>query len=306
MKIALHAGFHKTATTFMQSVLEGNAKNLLRDGTEVVSHQHLRSKYTRAAQNYAYGQIGINKTTSISQAEFETAATNFFAGMEHDGSTRRLLLSEENVMGHPGQCALPGLLYRFPKRFATCFAEGLPYPVTEIFVSIRNYADFFSACYVEFLRSASEDRFIPPEIMRYKVMGNMPSWISLIELVQECFPNARITVWRYEDFRPLSSMIFARMALAKVHNKKRAKSDSILRVTASQQAVDQMLKVFIEEGPGAAIEAFRQLQFLEQSDVASARFDPWSQKERAHLTRIYNKDWQALCNASWVETLVPE
>ena len=105
-----------------------------------------------------------------------------------------------------------GLLYWRRSTLLPIFADNIRYPVREVHIALRNYADFFASAFVEFLRSAQGERVFPEVQMRRNVLSELPSWVDFMQDVQSAFRGARIIVWRHEDFNRLcraSSKVFA-------------------------------------------------------------------------------------------------
>ena len=57
------------------------------------------------------------------------------------------------------------------------------------------------------------------------------------------------------------------------------------------------------QGAGAMAEHAKTLQDMYPQGYEYQRFDPWSAGERAHLTALYERDWQALCEDKRFVTL---
>ncbi len=293
----LHAGFHKTATTHLQNLLEANAPWLGRHSVYVVPHQKLRKHVTFPSQLDAYRQLKIRRRTRFAEEELQGFADAFFAE-PLALAPRRMILSDENIPGLPAHCVTDGTLYRHRKTFFAAFAKRLPLPVTDVFLAVRDYADFFASAYVEYLRAATattRGRMITPEGMRRNVLSVLPTWGAVLADAADAFADARIHVWRFEDFAALRPAILQLFCGEGVDAAKlKEKGEARPRPTASARAVEELVLISEMEGAAAMAESAREVQERFPQDRDNGRFDPWSAEERAHLGRLYARDWEAI------------
>ena len=293
----LHAGFHKTATTHLQNLLEENAPWLGRQSVYVVPHQKLRKHVTFPSQLDAYRQLKIKRRTQFTEEELQGFADAFFAEPLALGP-RRMILSDENIPGLPAHCVTDGTLYRHRKTFFAAFAKRLPLPVTDVFLAVRSYADFFASAYVEYLRAATlttKGHMITPEQMRSNVLSMLPTWGAVLTDAAEVFADARIHVWRFEDFaqlRPAILQLFCGDGVDAARLKEEGETRP--RPTASARAVEELVLISELEGAAAMAARAREVQERFPQDKDNGRFDPWTPEERAHLGRLYARDWEAI------------
>lgn len=288
--LILHGGFHKTATSHIQSILARNRKYLERNGVRYIHHRHTRKLYTIPVQLNAYEKIGLGWKTKIYDDELAEIARRFF-GEFLDSSARRVIISDENLAGHCGHCVRSGSLYRWRHKLLEGFAANIPVPVSEVHLSVRNYADFFAAAYVEYLRSVSAKNFADESHMRLKILEGMPNWSMVVELFAQTFSGARIYVWKYEDFRALEQRIIQNLCGSEIdiRDLKEIK-DKNKRPTASGRAVQELIKLFHSHGVEYALEQRVEIQKRFPKGKEYGSYDPWTAQERAHLTRVYARD----------------
>lgn len=288
--IILHGGFHKTATSHIQSVLARNAGMLERNGVRYVHHRDMRKRLTVPVQYNAYDKIGMNWKTKISDEELHRMSTAFFAELTA-GAPGRIILSDENIVGHCGHCVRWGLLYRWRRQLIEGLAAQIPGGVDELHLGVRNYADFFASAYVEYLRSVTGSRFVDEAIMRRQVLEKMPSWQSVLNAVMPRFPGARVIVWRYEDFQSLQGRILANLCGPDVDvGKLKLPKNSNKRPTASGRAVAELLQLIHARGADHALAQRVALQEKYPRGKEYAGYDPWTPAEREHLSRVYERD----------------
>jgi len=293
--LALHLGFHKTATTSIQQILEAADDALSAEGCQIVPHKKLRNNYTRLVETFASQAIGIEYGDPLSAEMFQAFSKSFFKSLRFKPGTR-VVLSEENALGHVGQCAYPGLLYRFPKQFLSTFATNLPVEPSEIHVAVRDYASFFTSCYVEYLGSVSPERFNPPDVMMAKVMANLPSWHETLDIVRLCFPQSKLHVWCYEDFRTnLPEFLTALTGVPQAKVDWASRVNHQARPTAGAEEVELFFATVSAEGVETALERWKIINEATQSGgVRSARFNPWAPEHEAHLRKLYQRDLQEI------------
>lgn len=307
----LHGGFHKTATTFLQKSLQRNKGRLLREGTYYVPHRDLRKEFTVPCQQNAYQAIGIKRKTVIDDPTLRGMTKAFFAPIQAKSPTR-IILSDENFAGHCGNCVKTGQLYRYRDPFVASFAKETPYPVREIFLSVRNYADFFAAAYVEYFRSLQSDstNITTSRHMCARVFNHMPGWNGVINVVSKHFPQARIFVWKFEDFVANADMapkLLQKLAgdAVDVTTFDAPKGNS-KRQSASARAMAALELMALTDGVQAVVDQRRDIQSRYPRNKTNGTFDPWDRWERNHLLRLYDRDMARLATNRQVTLLTPD
>jgi len=291
--LVLHGGFHKTATSHIQSVLARNAKYLSRSGVHYVHHRDTRKRLTVPVQCNVYNTLGMDWDPKISDAELKVLTAEFFEDLFASGA-ERLILSDENMAGHCGHCVKRGVLYRWRRKLLEVFAAQFPGGVDEVHLGIRNYADFFASAYVEYLRSVSGQWFVDERAMRRQVTENMPNWHNVL-------------VWRYEDFSRLDSRVLSNLCGGQVDvSGLKPPKENNKRPTASGRAVAELLQLIHRDGADTALGQRVALQERFPRGAVFRNYDPWTAGERAHLTRIYERDVAAIRANPAIELLETE
>lgn len=288
--IVLHGGFHKTATSHIQSTLARNEKLLRRSGVHYVHHRDTRKQLTVPVQCNVYNAIGMDWDPKISDEELRAMTGAFFNSIT-ENAPKRLILSDENMAGHCGHCVKRGVLYRWRRKLIEVFSAQFPSPVAEVHLGLRNYADFFASAYVEYLRSVTGQWFVDESMMRRQVLENMPSWHNVLKSVVTLFPEAKLVVWRYEDFRALNDQILSNLCGPDIDIRGlKAPKDGNKRPTASGRAVAELLQLIHKDGAETALQERLALQERYPRGEEFGVYDPWTRSERAHLTRMYDRD----------------
>ena len=105
--IVLHGGFHKTATSHLQSLMARNSKMLERAGVHYVHHRDTRKRLTVPVQCNVYNAIGMDWDPKISDEELAEMTGAFLDELVATGADR-IILSDENMAGHCGHCVKRG------------------------------------------------------------------------------------------------------------------------------------------------------------------------------------------------------
>lgn len=304
--VVVHGGVHKTATSHLQSILQRNAGRLKKSGVHYVHHRDARKHYTYPCQLNGYEKLGLDFRRKVSDADLARRANAFFETVKARPGAR-IILSDENMPGHCGQCVRTGDLYQRRDTLIPIFARNIPYPVHEVHLGLRNYADFFASAYVEFLRSATGANVLAEDAMKRAILGRLPSWLGLIEQVRDSFPDARLIVWRHEDFSALSSRIIANLCGPGIDPRALVSPGRTRgRPSASHRAVRELLSEVARIGGEAALARRVEIQERYPRGPDWPGYDPWTAQERAHLTRLYERDIAAIRRRPDVEVLAPD
>lgn len=295
----LHGGFHKTASTFLQKTLQRNKGKLRRHDIKYVPHREIRRAYTVPCQQNVAFEKGLKRKTLLSPEQLREQTRSFFEPILEE-APKRLILSDENLAGHCGHCVKPGQLYRYHAPFIGVFAREMPLTVKEIHLSVRNYADFFPAAYVEYLRSLkkSGSQFVSSKKMCTRVLQHMPSWNGVIDVVTRHFPEAKIIVWRFEDFvkRPdlktqiLQNLVGEGVDVSRFDQPKKGSR----RPSTSGKAVRELEMLALVEGVDSVVALRQEIQEKYPRSDEHPAFDPWEPWERRHLTSLYKRDLDQL------------
>lgn len=307
----LHGGFHKTASTFLQRILHRNQGYMRKQGVYYVHHRDMRKEFTVPCQLNAYMHAGVHRKTVIDDDMLRGMTQEFFAPIAAE-RPHRLILSDENLAGHCGHCVKFGQIYRFRDPFIRASAKEIPYPVREVHLAVRNYADFFAAAYVEYIRSLQEDSpdITFPHTMTDKVFKRLPGWVGAIESVKTFFPSAKIYLWTFEDFRDnpaMANQIIRNLVGPDVDTAKfKEPKDEQRRPSASAKAMQEIQNTVLAHGIAEGSRQRRVIQDMYPRNSVNKGFDPWSPWERAHLTNLYAKDLSRLAKDPAVVLVQPD
>ncbi|KJZ20157.1 hypothetical protein [Loktanella sp. S4079] len=291
----LHGGFHKTASTYLQRILHRNQGFMDKRGVHYVHHRQMRKGFTVPCQENSYLHLNIQRKDIIDDKKLRQMTTAFFEPLR-EMAPERLILSDENLAGHCGHCAKRGSLYRFRDAFMRVTANEIPFPVREVHLAVRNYADFFAAAYVQYIRSLRpfSPNVIFADTMVNRVMNNLLGWNGVIARVSHYFPDAQIYVWKFEDFRNdpnMTGQILRNIVGEKIDiSKFKTPKDEKKRPSASARAMAEIQNLILTKGIAVASEQIRDIQEQYPRNADNPGFDPWNAWERKHLTKLYEDD----------------
>jgi hypothetical protein len=189
-RILLHIGAHKTATSYMQKKLALNVDLLARRGIHYDPLETFRKGFTPLLNEEA------------------TRENDYVKLLNGKAKTMALLISEENIMGVPGDLPREHKYYiRIRQRLART-AELFHTATPEIFLSLREYASFAVSMYSEYIR---HQKYLPFAEYRAIFEASNFSWLSVIDEIFEAVPGARLTLWDFSDFRNIEKQVFQSM-----------------------------------------------------------------------------------------------
>lgn len=173
----LHLGLHKTATTALQEFLQKNSANLLHHDVRFIPLQRMRADVTPLL-------------ATVDKAR----RSKLFALLE-SFPNKRILLSDENILGNPGDI-MSGALYPFARNRVETFCEEAGSRPVHLFLTLREPGAFLTSMYCEFIR---HNEFLPFEeyIAQFDVDGF--SYAQVFRWLKRLPKNARVHVIPFES-----------------------------------------------------------------------------------------------------------
>ena len=182
MKIKLHLGAHKTATTHIQLILENNRDILLDNKIRLLTPKDLRPNFITILKN-------ISNSNLLKDVDI-------------------LIISEENIAGVPYDLKISSGIYSNVKEKLNIIKYIFPNDDIEIFFSIRSYDEFYRSSYLEVVRNRG---YIPFKDFYNQDRFINNSWLSVIKSFIEVVSEENITIWCYEDFKELTPLIISQL-----------------------------------------------------------------------------------------------
>ncbi|MEO0485598.1 MAG: hypothetical protein AAF092_06775 [Pseudomonadota bacterium] len=285
MQLDLHIGAHKTGTSWLQQVFQGNQAALLSNGIKIPHHRKTRKFVTVPCQLKAYQRLGQDWNTKYTDQELQTIIDSYILSLRGSGA-RRVVLSDENMLGHCGHIVRGGMLYSRKQAFLGVLAEFLPRPPRRIFISVRDYSAFFSAVYGQFLLDVLPENYVSAGAFTETVLGKYPNWANVLRKVAETFPKSEIVYWTYEDakddWRPVLTAIGGR----KLARAPKTKRGDVVRPSMTQSTYDRFIALASELGTTTALKKMKHLRETDpDSGAGSLRI--FSSKEQETLQDRY-------------------
>lgn len=132
-KIIIHLGLHKTATTSLQEFLQANTGKFLQRGVRYIPLQRMRTDVTPL-----FWAVDKGRRTKLAE---------FLDAIEQE----TVLLSDENIIGVPGELSQGGLYIYASNRIRT-FCEDMKDSRITLFLTLREPHLFLTSMYSEYLR----------------------------------------------------------------------------------------------------------------------------------------------------------
>lgn len=189
-RMILHIGAHKTATSYMQKKLAQNIDLLATRNVHYEPLDVMRKEFTPF----------LNDTAP--------AESDWLDALRKTSGTMNLLLSEENIMGVPGDIVREGHYYVSAQQRLGRTCQMLDAEAPEIYLGLRDYAGFTVSMYSEYIRHRQFLKFT--DYLDIYEKSDF-SWIRVIEDVFAAVPSAKLTIWDFANFRRIESEVFSSM-----------------------------------------------------------------------------------------------
>lgn len=281
-------GAHKTASSHLQQSLLDAQTQLAAQDVALVPPKTVRADLTPVS---ALVRDGISP-------DIGHGAGAAFLSL-HAGDAATVVLMDENILGSTDRKMLMRKTRLYPwahHRLGRIIALFPDHDI-EIGLAVRSPATFLTSCWSESLHHGAYTPF------RQFIKGVDPlalSWDALAHRLHEASPQARMLVWRYEDYQALFPRLVTRLL-----------GD---RASAHITPVERVMR------PGLSQEAAQWLDRAENPDksavlAARKRFpkaegapglDPWAPADHAAMSRAYTKDIARLSAKPHVELLAPD
>lgn len=203
MKIHVHLGAHKTATTFIQSQLFDNRELLSRSGIGIAGIAAVRRQFTGHFDRLSW-------IDPVSRP-----VTRPYLGRQLEGLLDRgkqastFILSDENLAGLISMNYWSGGLYRRAGARTKLLDQLLASHDTRFFLSIRRYPDYLTSSWLQLAtrgRAPSFEKYLrafPPASR---------GWSEIVEDIARACGPGRLTVWTYDWFRADPARVLSLLA----------------------------------------------------------------------------------------------
>ena len=199
MDIILHLGAHRTGTTSFQQYLRANGTALSAAGTRVWDPRHTRKGLFSGLFPGPAAATGRNLRT---RAEGRVLLQ---ARRAADEGAKRLLVSDENMIGAPRTCLRHGTLYPAIGERMARISAAFGGQVARVALRIRS-PDLWWASVAAY--SVARGHVMPSAEKRETIASSGRGWRDVITDLACAMPNTEIMVMPFEQFghRPTASL----------------------------------------------------------------------------------------------------
>lgn len=273
MQIILHLGVHKTATTYLQAVLEANRDRLGAESIGYVTLAEMRGGITAAARRPGSFELRLKRAVGPL--------------LERYKDCRRLILSDENLSGGSREL-IDGTFYSESGARAARLAKALGSDDVEIMIAVRSYDSFVSSAYSEHLRNWP---YLTPAEYVAAVDIDRLNWATVIADLCRRFGQERVIAWRFEDLAEIEDELLTVMTGGAAIEW--IKPQETVRRSFSRKTVDALAALeplLSREEIGALVEPISEAL----SPPEAAPFRAYEEDRAQALRARYDRDIEAL------------
>jgi hypothetical protein len=203
MKILVHLGAHKTATTFIQSQLANNRAELATKGYGVAGIWVVRRKFTNLFDRLSYfDPVWRFLTRRLLRRRLDRM-------IAQAGKVETFLLSDENLLGLISANYWRGYLYPWAGRRVAILKSLLGARETHFFLCIRRYPDYLTSSW---LQMASKGKAPAFEKYLEKFPPEGRGWAEIVADICGAVGAKNVTVWTYDWFSEDPARVFQLLA----------------------------------------------------------------------------------------------
>ncbi len=203
MKIHLHLGAHKTATTYIQSQLFDNRADLATTGAGFVGLWVMRKQFTRLFETLGwFDPVWAPVTRWILRRRLRVI-------LKPHGGKKLVILSDENLAGLIRTNYWRGGLYRGLKARMKMLRSVFSGHDVHYFFCIRPYADHLTSSYLQWAATGKPPSF---DTFLARFGPDMPGWAEAVAAIAGAAGKDRVTVWTYDWFKQDPSRLLLLLA----------------------------------------------------------------------------------------------
>ncbi|MSU89153.1 hypothetical protein GE300_05890 [Rhodobacteraceae bacterium 2CG4] len=200
----------------------------------------------------------------------------------------RLLLSDENLIGTPREMVESQRLYPTAAARLAALAPLLAGHEVEVFVALRHHGQFARSVYGESLRGSLR-RFVGPEEFRAGWLQGGPSWVPLLEAVRAAFPQARLAVWNFMEFKQ-DPQRFLNLVAGLDPAAGFDTAGASHRPSLSHDAIEALIAIGAAEGAEAMREAREAVARDHPRTDGNWQYRMWSVEQERAFNRAFRRD----------------
>jgi hypothetical protein len=282
MRIHLHVGAHKTATTYLQKLLKDNLELLRNNGIGYLDLQSIRDELTYKLRNENIAELDSGELIKL------------FFGRPVRTSDHTLIISDENLVGTCWQFLQSGQLYpTFEDKIRKVRRIFYGHEIS-LFFSVRSYDTFIASAYCEGIRNLGKYRRF--NVFREMIDWETIDWPSIIQRMIESSGAEELVLWRFEEFRTRADDIVSRMTRGVSELFPEQASDELARPSFSDAAIKAVDVVDRVLGRDEANKVLNKMFKTIPKSKKNAGFDPWSEDEKSMMLSLYEKHMEKISN----------
>jgi hypothetical protein len=288
MKLHVHVGVHKTATTYLQGQLAKKKPQLHQAGVGAMGLGEFRPFFTRHLMDHPVGTFRI-----------EDHLEKFFGG-KVPADIRGLILSDENLIGLCNQFIAQGRPYHNSEGRLKRLKRLLAGHEVTMFMALRCYDGFTSSSYCEAMRHTQQ--FVGFDEFHAKFDIESLRWPAMVRRFVAALQPAKVRLWRFEDFRLHSDRIFQELAFGYDASKQihEPKAERPSFSGAAVSVLEMIAKRHDPETAAGLVGAVNEALPKGSGKGEYPAFDPWSAEERGSMATLYDEDCAAIPAEYWL------
>lgn len=292
--IYLHLGVHKTATTYLQDLLAANQGKMASIGRAYWALSQIRPALADLLGNTNWSEAGVQRLKT-------DPSSPLFRFFEFVLAKPDCVISDENILGFPAE-AIDGEVYPRASIRLRRLRQSLGNRRVEVWLCLRAYDEFLASSYSEALRSGYYYASIEDFTQRNRTMPD-GRWPALVDVIRERFPDSRMVIWDYEDFRPLLQGIVSRLSGLAYDTLHHLRADA--RLSLSAQAIEAHCAQAAEMNQLERLLSIAQCEETYPRSAFPGKFYPWSPHQAEAMKQAYRDDLAEIRQRPYVEFLSP-
>ncbi len=197
-EVILHLGAHRTGSTRLQIILDANRDILAEADIVVLTPPRLGKRISPTIRDVVIALPGKREFLLKRLRKLRQARALFFdlvAQGLRDTAGRRVIISEENLLGPPFESTGEGLYVSAYSRLSA-FRQLLGRSPSEIHLTFRSYDTFLVSVYA--MRAVYGKQIPPYEEIQDKLLAARRGWTDLVDDVARAFPGTPLKLTRIE------------------------------------------------------------------------------------------------------------
>lgn len=270
MKVLLHIGAHRTASTSFQDMLWNNRTRLARSGLTAWTPRRTRDGL----------MAGMLRHPALMTVRDDTRARRSVGRIRVEVDRLRqsgqkfLLVSEENMIGTVVNNLADMRLYPMVAERMSRFAEAFDAGPLRVGLAIRSYEDYWASALAFAVARGQE---LPDADMLDLLVTQPRRWRMVLRDLARALPGAEICVWSYESLGNRPVAVLERLTDEPAPPRLRV-DDTCHNRGASAQELTDILALRGEAWP------------QDHAPAPGARWMPFNEDQRAVLRAEYRQD----------------